>query len=111
MTVQDVPGGLDLTCTQLVWAGGQQTAPGKLHARVRQNGDQGEKGMYRFECEAVGGFTCTLTNTATGATIDGVYRCGDSLGFLETTTRGYTDLLCNSIAWLRFDGKEYQLAR
>jgi hypothetical protein len=23
MTVQEVPGGLDLTCTQLVWAGGQ----------------------------------------------------------------------------------------
>jgi hypothetical protein len=40
MTVQGVPGGLDLTCTQLVWAGGQQTAPGKLHARIRQNGDQ-----------------------------------------------------------------------
>src|SRR5579864_8526082 len=40
MTVQDVPGGIDLTCTQLVWAGGQQTAPGKLHARLRKNGDQ-----------------------------------------------------------------------
>lgn len=42
MTVQQVPGGIDLTCTQLVWAGGQQTAPGKLHARIRKDGDQVE---------------------------------------------------------------------
>lgn len=40
MTVQEVPGGLDVNCTQLVWAGGQQTAPGKLHARIRKNGEQ-----------------------------------------------------------------------
>src|SRR5208283_4361341 len=32
MKVQEVPDGLELTCTQLVWAGGQQTAPGKLQA-------------------------------------------------------------------------------
>jgi hypothetical protein len=40
MKVQEVPDGLELTCTQLVWAGGQQTAPGKLQARMRKNGDQ-----------------------------------------------------------------------
>jgi hypothetical protein len=40
MKVQEVSGGLELTCTQLVWAGGQQTAPGKLQARFRKNGDQ-----------------------------------------------------------------------
>src|ERR1700678_2783839 len=42
MKVQEVPGGLELTCTQLVWAGGQQTAPGKVQARFRKNGDQVE---------------------------------------------------------------------
>jgi hypothetical protein len=40
MKVQEVPGGLELTCTQLVWAGGQQTAPGKLQAHFRKNGNQ-----------------------------------------------------------------------
>ena len=40
MTVQPVPSGLDVSCTQLVWAGGQQTAPGKMQVRIRKNGDQ-----------------------------------------------------------------------
>ena len=42
MTIRETHGGLDLACTQLVWAGGQQTAPGKLQARIRTNGDQVE---------------------------------------------------------------------
>lgn len=42
MKVQQTPDGLDLDCTQLVWAGGQETAPGKLHAHLRKNGDQVE---------------------------------------------------------------------
>src|SRR5215469_4101945 len=42
MMVQEAAGGIDLTCTQLVWAGGQETAPGKLHARIRKNGEQVE---------------------------------------------------------------------
>ena len=40
ITVQAVPSGLDVSCTQLVWAGGQQTAPGKMQVRIRKNGDQ-----------------------------------------------------------------------
>src|SRR5262249_42089330 len=40
MTVQEFPEGLDMSCTQLIWAGGQQTAPGKLVARIRKNEDQ-----------------------------------------------------------------------
>ena len=40
MTVQAVPDGLDVGCTQMAWAGGQQTAPGKLVARIRKNRDQ-----------------------------------------------------------------------
>lgn len=42
MMVQEVAGGIDLTCTQLAWAGGQETAPGKLLARIRKNGEQVE---------------------------------------------------------------------
>jgi hypothetical protein len=33
------PAGLEISCTQLVWAGGQQTAPGRLTAHLSKNGD------------------------------------------------------------------------
>lgn len=39
MTVAATGGGLELTATGLVWAGGQERAPGKLVARLRQDGD------------------------------------------------------------------------
>jgi hypothetical protein len=32
------PDGLDLECTRLTWAGGQETAPGRLLARLRRRG-------------------------------------------------------------------------
>jgi hypothetical protein len=40
-----VDGGLDVTCTELIWAGGQQRAPGRLVARVRKRDDA-------IECDA-----------------------------------------------------------
>jgi hypothetical protein len=39
IAVVDTPQGLELTCTQLVWAGGQMKAPGSLRVRFRQAGD------------------------------------------------------------------------
>jgi hypothetical protein len=36
--VVETPQGLELTCTQLVWAGGQMKAPGSLRVRFRQDG-------------------------------------------------------------------------
>lgn len=38
MTVEDRPDGLDLRSSGLVWAGGQEKAPGQVHARLRKNG-------------------------------------------------------------------------
>lgn len=38
MTVEAKDGGLELRCTRLLWAGGQQTAPGKFLARFKKNG-------------------------------------------------------------------------
>jgi len=38
MTVEEKDGGLDVQCSQLVWAGGQQKSPGNLHAQLRRNG-------------------------------------------------------------------------
>jgi hypothetical protein len=39
MTVADTPdGGIDLTCTGLVWAGGQEKTPAKLVAQFHRNG-------------------------------------------------------------------------
>jgi hypothetical protein len=38
MKVEATPDGIEITCTQLVWAGGQLTASGTLRARFRQNG-------------------------------------------------------------------------
>jgi hypothetical protein len=40
-----VDGGLDVTCTELIWAGGQQRAPGRLVARLRRRDDA-------IECDA-----------------------------------------------------------
>jgi hypothetical protein len=40
MTVERAGDGLELSCTKLVWAGGQQTAPGSLRARFRKLGDE-----------------------------------------------------------------------
>src|SRR5260221_3560360 len=40
-----VDGGLDVTCTELIWAGGQQRAPGRLVAHLRKRGDT-------IECDA-----------------------------------------------------------
>jgi hypothetical protein len=45
MTVQPKGDGLELRCTQLLWAAGQQKAPGRLTARLRRNGSF-------VECEA-----------------------------------------------------------
>lgn len=38
MTAEEKDGGLEINCTQFVWAGGQETAPGRLTARIRKNG-------------------------------------------------------------------------
>lgn len=38
MTVEGTDNGLKIDCSRLVWAGGQQQAPGKLMARLRKNG-------------------------------------------------------------------------
>ena len=38
MSVDHSTDGITVTCTQLVWAGGQEKAPGKLRARIRKNG-------------------------------------------------------------------------
>src|SRR5579863_2699508 len=38
MSVAEAGDGLDLHCSQLVWAGGQEKAPGELRARLRRNG-------------------------------------------------------------------------
>ena len=38
MTVSEASDGLDLHCSQLVWAGGQEKAPGELRAKLRRNG-------------------------------------------------------------------------
>ena len=37
-TAQEKAGVLELNCSQFVWAGNQERAPGKLHARIRKNG-------------------------------------------------------------------------
>ena len=37
-TVEDRGEGIEIRCSQLVWAGGQERAPGELRARVRKNG-------------------------------------------------------------------------
>ena len=42
MKVEEGSNGLELTCSQFVWAGGQQTAPGSLRARFQKKGDQVE---------------------------------------------------------------------
>src|SRR6185436_12340995 len=34
LTVRTIDRGLELTCTELVWAGGQQRAPGRVTARL-----------------------------------------------------------------------------
>ena len=38
MKVEDKGDGIEIHCTQLVWAGGQQKAPGKVTARIRKQG-------------------------------------------------------------------------
>ena len=38
ITVQEKGGALEIHCPQLIWAGGQETAPGHLAARLRKNG-------------------------------------------------------------------------
>jgi hypothetical protein len=38
MTVENTSDGIEIKCSRLVWAGGQQNAPGKLRARVRKKG-------------------------------------------------------------------------
>ena len=45
LTARASEGGLDLTCTELTWAGGQQRAPGRVTARLKKLGDI-------VECEA-----------------------------------------------------------
>jgi hypothetical protein len=45
LTVKAIDRGLDIVCTELTWAGGQQRAPGRLTARLTQLGDV-------VECEA-----------------------------------------------------------
>lgn len=42
MKVETRADGVELTCSQLVWAGGQQKAPGSLRARFRGNTEQVE---------------------------------------------------------------------
>ncbi|HWB85505.1 MAG TPA: hypothetical protein VG675_15280 [Bryobacteraceae bacterium] len=39
ITVEQRPNGLEIRCSQLVWAGGQQTAPGTITAHLVKNGD------------------------------------------------------------------------
>ena len=38
MTLEDAPDGLHIRSTGLVWAGGQEKCPGRVHARLRKNG-------------------------------------------------------------------------
>ncbi|MBZ5513452.1 MAG: hypothetical protein LAN62_01150 [Acidobacteriia bacterium] len=38
ITVEEKGGALEVRCSQLVWAGGQEKAPGQLTARLRKNG-------------------------------------------------------------------------
>ena len=38
MTAEEKAGGLEVNCSQFVWAGNQERAPGQLHARIRKNG-------------------------------------------------------------------------
>ncbi|HUI43516.1 MAG TPA: hypothetical protein VL523_16255 [Terriglobia bacterium] len=38
MTLEETSDGLELHCTQLVWAGGQEKSAGELHARLRRSG-------------------------------------------------------------------------
>ncbi len=38
MKVEDKGDGIEIHCSQLVWAGGQQEAPGKVTARIRKRG-------------------------------------------------------------------------
>jgi hypothetical protein len=45
ITVAAVEGGLDVTCTEMIWAGGQQTAPGGVVAHLRKRDDA-------IECDA-----------------------------------------------------------
>jgi hypothetical protein len=45
LTARPSEGGLDLACTELTWAGGQQRAPGRVTARLRKRNDT-------VECEA-----------------------------------------------------------
>ena len=42
MKVESTSDGIEVTCTKLVWAGGQLTAQGTLRARFRQNGGRVE---------------------------------------------------------------------
>jgi hypothetical protein len=42
LSVAAVDGGLDITCTELVWAGGQEHAPGRLTARLVRREDDVE---------------------------------------------------------------------
>src|SRR3989442_6714261 len=39
MPAERTAGGLEIRCTGLVWAGGQQSAPGRVTAQLRQHGD------------------------------------------------------------------------
>lgn len=42
MSVENTDDGVQLRCSQFVWAGGQQKAPGTLHAQFRESGGQVE---------------------------------------------------------------------
>ena len=73
--LDDNTGGVDVSCDEFVWAGGQQTAKGQLNARLRPNPDGGP-----------GGITCSVAATmdrpvkAIGVVVRGVPRGRISAG-------------------------------
>jgi hypothetical protein len=84
MELDEKEDGLEIRCSQWVWAGGQQKAPGRLTARLRRNGSF-------IECAAVAKMEQPIKSIA--AIVRGVPRGRISAGGAGFTDHGDDEVL------------------